>query len=124
MDNGQVHNGELVRDAFAESPHQAVFLPPYSPFLNAAEWFFAQIKPRLSKEEYKDTESLFRAIRSSTSSVTAAHCVAWIREVNRNLHRAMNGEILGREHHYNMAEGDEDLAGQLLQDLENLQVLA
>jgi hypothetical protein len=36
----------------------------------------------------------------------------------------MNGEILGREYHFNMAEGDEDLAGQLLDDLANLRVLA
>ena len=50
--------------------------------------------------------------------------LAWICKVNRNLHRSMNSEVLGQDHHYQMAEGDEDLAGQLLDDLENLQVIA
>ncbi|CBQ73239.1 related to transposase [Sporisorium reilianum SRZ2] len=124
MDNAQFHKTKLIRDTFAESTHQAVYLPPYSPFLNTAEWLFAHVKPRLSKEEYKDPESLFNAICRSANSVTGSHFIGWIREVNRNLHRAMNGEVLGREYDYNMAEGDEDLAGELLADLENLRVLA
>lgn len=124
MDNARFHKTAQVKQAFAESGHQPVFLPPYSPFLNAAEWLFAYVKPRLSKEEYKNTNSLFAAIRTSAATVTPGKVMAWIREVNRNLHRSMNGEILGREHHYQMQEGDEDLAAQLLDDLAALTVLA
>ncbi|CBQ71644.1 hypothetical protein sr00526 [Sporisorium reilianum SRZ2] len=124
MDNAQFHKTKLIRDTFAESPHQAVYLPPYSPFLNAAEWLFAHVKPHLSKEEYKDSESLFNTIHRSANSVTGSHVIGWIRKVNRNLHRAMNGEVLGQEYHFNMTEGDEDLAGQLLSDLADLRVFA
>ena len=48
----------------------------------------------------------------------------WIREVNRNLLRAIKGEALGQEQHYNMSEGDEDPSMQLPNDLANLQALA
>jgi hypothetical protein len=34
----------------------------------------------------------------------------------QNLFRAMNGKTFGREYHYNMAEGDENLGVQLLND--------
>ncbi|GAK64096.1 transposase [Moesziomyces antarcticus] len=122
LDNATIHKTADVRQVFQESIHECVFLPPYSPFLNAAEWHFALIKPRLSKEEYKNTESLLNAIRASANTVTPGMVTSWIREVNRNLIRSINGEILGREHHYNMQEGDEDLAVQLLEDLENMHV--
>jgi transposase len=124
MDNASIHKATDVRNAFAASHHTQVFLPPYSPFLNAAEWLFAHIKPRLSKEEYRSAASLFEAIETSAATVTSAHCTAWIREVNRNLFRAMNREVLGREHHYNMAEGDEDLGASLLNDLSSLRIVS
>ena len=124
MDNAKVHKTADVHQAFHESGHEPVFLPPYSPFLNAAEWHFGYVKPCLSKEQYKDTESLLNTIRASANTVTPGMVTLWIREVNRNLIRSINGEILGRKHHYNMQEGDKDLAVQLLDDLENMQVLA
>ncbi|CBQ70077.1 hypothetical protein sr10056 [Sporisorium reilianum SRZ2] len=121
MDNCQIQKTKDVQDAFADSPHQAVFLPPYSPFLDAAEWLFAHVKPRLSKEQYKDSVSLFQAIRNSPSTVTPAMAHGWIREVNRNLHQALEGKMLGREYHWRMAEGDKDIAEQLLENLQNMQ---
>ncbi|KAJ1570880.1 hypothetical protein NDA11_005171 [Ustilago hordei] len=48
----------------------------------------------------------------------------WLREVNRNLLRAIKGEALGREQHYNTSEGDEELSMQLPNDLANLWALA
>ena len=45
MDNCCIHKTQVVRDAFAASPHTAVFLLPYLPFLNVAEWLFAYVKP-------------------------------------------------------------------------------
>ena len=61
---------------------------------------------------------------SLETTVTPEMAKGWIREVNRNLLRAIQGEALGQEQHYNMSEGDQDLSMQLPNDLANLQALA
>lgn len=120
MDNARIHKLKDVRAVFEESLHKAVFLPPYLPFLDAAEWFFVHIKPRITQEEHKNFESLTEAI---PATVDSACVLGWLRKVNRNLHRLLEGHVLGQEYHWRMAEGDEEVADELTENLRNMQAL-
>ena len=62
--------------------------------------------------------------KCKATTVTAEMAKGWIREVNRNLLRAIKDEVLGQEQHYNMSEGNQDPSMQLPNDLANLQALA
>nr|CDI51063.1 uncharacterized protein BN887_06010 [Melanopsichium pennsylvanicum 4] len=55
------------------------------------------IKPKLSNEIYKNTKNLLEAIRTSANIVISGLVTSWIRDVNRNLVRSVNGKILESE---------------------------
>lgn len=59
MDNSSIHgkNGELSQ-LIGSRGYKCVYLPPYSPELNPIEQFWAIIKGKLRRSQFRNTEDL------------------------------------------------------------------
>lgn len=49
MDNASFHRKKVLEEIFANTEHQLLFLPPYSPELNPIEKYWANLKKKLKK---------------------------------------------------------------------------
>lgn len=95
MDNAKFHKTQMVRDAFSNTGHTLLFLPPYSPHLNAAESVFSSVKTHV-RQQIIQAETLSGHVRSGLERITDAMARGWIREVGRNFQMSLQGEPLGR----------------------------
>lgn len=50
MDSASIHKTQEVKDLMAERGYKATYLPPYSPFLNPIEEFWAKIKTSVRRD--------------------------------------------------------------------------
>ena len=64
MDNVIFHKTEEVRNIITAHRHNPVYLPPYSPFLNAIEELFSEWKRSIRAQEAKTEEQLYDVIDS------------------------------------------------------------
>ena len=103
MDNCRIHLNAGVRAAIAAAGHQLHFLPPYSPFLNAAEWVFAHVKLQLHKSRLASWEHLTQHMQEELDRITADRTSGWICEVCRNFTDAMQSLPLGLTYHADAA---------------------
>lgn len=80
MDNASIHKTQAVLDAIIKNHgHTALFLPPYSPFLNPIEECWAKIKAEVRKTPLKGKENLALRIQEAAQTVTAKDCQGWVR---------------------------------------------
>ena len=70
MDDLGSHNGPAVRAAIAAAGARLLFLPPYSPDLNAIEMAFSKLKALLRKAAERTVEGLWSAIGRLVDTVT------------------------------------------------------
>ena len=74
MDNVRFHHHDEVQAIFDDSPHEVVFLPPYSPFLNPIENMFNQLKHYVKLGRPKNAEEVFAGVTPSSEVVCEADC--------------------------------------------------
>jgi transposase len=109
LDNAKFHKTQRVRDAITASGHTLFFLPPYSPYLNAAESAFGSIKTHV-RQEIVQAETLEGHVTNGLARINAAMARGWIREVGRNFQLLLAGERLGHLYdiHQVLPEGYQD----------------
>ena len=82
MDNVRFHKTQEVRDLIAERGHNALYLPPYSPFLDPIENLFSQWKGIVRSKEPNDETQLYEA-------VTANPCLNYFRNMERYISKSL-----------------------------------
>lgn len=80
MDNAAIHKTAEVKFWVAERSHQILFLPPYSPFLNLVEEFWAKLKDVVKKDpaSVRKNTQLSERIRHASDGLTQIGNVAHI----------------------------------------------
>ena len=96
MDNARIHKPNCIRQAFEDAGHELIFLPPYTPHLDCAEWVFADVKPFVKKQELKSPDSLEDFIKQGIRRIGPSKSQGWLSKVNRNFLKALKGEPLGQ----------------------------
>lgn len=79
MDNAAIHNTPEVLQATRGHGHTALFLLPYSPFLNLIEECWAKIKKEACKIPLTNNEIIADHIEEAAKTVTVENCRGWIR---------------------------------------------
>ena len=77
MDNLSVHKSQKVEEIINSCHAELLFLPPYSPDLNPIEKMWSKVKQILRGLMARAEESLFAAIGTALSQVTAADACGW-----------------------------------------------
>ena len=77
MDNLSVHKSQKVEEIINSCHAELRFLPPYSPDLNPIEKMWSKVKQILRGLMARAEESLFAAIGTALSQVTAADACGW-----------------------------------------------
>lgn len=77
MDNASIHKTKEVMKAIHESCHIALFLPPYSSFLNPIEEFWSKIKGNVRKTPLLKNEMIADRIKGAAKKVTPEDCQGW-----------------------------------------------
>ncbi|KAI8889104.1 hypothetical protein K501DRAFT_171798 [Backusella circina FSU 941] len=92
MDNATIHKTEEVVTAIRDNGHTALFLPPYSPFLNPIEECWSKIKGEVRKTPLLKNEMIADRIEEAVKKVTPEDCQGWIRYSRRLFTKCMNME--------------------------------
>ena len=77
MDNLSAHKSQKVEKILNDCHAELRFLPPYSPDLNPIEKMWSKVKQILRGLMAREEESLFTAIGTALSQVTAADACGW-----------------------------------------------
>ena len=77
MDNLSAHKSQKVEEIINSCHAELRFLPPYSPDLNPIEKMWSKVKQILRGLMARAEESLFAAIGTALSQVTAADARGW-----------------------------------------------
>ena len=74
FDNAKIHHAELLADtisALHDQDHiEVLYLPPYSPFLNAIEFAFNVLKKKVQGMQFNGTKELEGAIATAIRDIT------------------------------------------------------
>ena len=92
MDNAPIHTPAKVRDLVESRGYKCLYLPPYSPFLNPIEEFWAKVKAGIRRNALSADDRLIDGICDSVRYVTRADCQAWIRQVRSFFPPCKSGE--------------------------------
>ena len=87
MDNARFHHSVIVRELFETLAvrHFPVYMPPYSPHLNAIEYCFSVWAKFINHHEKANTAALLALVAEAIASTTIAQCAGYRREVTRYL---------------------------------------
>ena len=94
MDNVPFHKTLEIRNLIAERGHNAVYLPPYSPFLNPIENLFNQWKSYVRNKQSENEDQLYDAVHSSAQDITQENCLNYVRNMEQYMHRCLNKEVI------------------------------
>lgn len=94
MDNVAFHKATVIRNSLAAFGHSVVFLPPYSPFLNPIEEFFAKWKHHVRRGAPRNERELYRAIESSSELVTEQDCAKYFEHMEQFISPCLAGECI------------------------------
>lgn len=97
MDNSPVHSSGVVKDCFTGTKRKQtqMFIPPYSPSLNAIEFAFSVWSNKIKQTYTNDQVSLGEAIEKGSELVTDTKCESFQREVTHCLtHYCIQGKPL------------------------------
>jgi transposase len=88
MDNVPFHHHNSIRELIETRGHHLVFIPPYSPFLNAIENAFSKLKNEAAKalmESRRCPDSVSEALRRGALQITLQDCVGYHENVKSYL---------------------------------------
>ena len=78
MDNVVVHKVAGIREGIEARGAILLYLPPYSPDLNAIEQFFSKLKAVLRKAAARSIERLWKVIGSCLTDFSQRECAAYL----------------------------------------------
>jgi transposase len=78
LDNVRFHTTPKVQELFAASGCDLVFLPPYSPDLNAIEEAISQVKSGLRRLKPRDSLALEEGLGQVLKSVSSSNTISYI----------------------------------------------
>uniref|UniRef100_A0A182W8X6 DDE_3 domain-containing protein n=1 Tax=Anopheles minimus TaxID=112268 RepID=A0A182W8X6_9DIPT len=81
MDNVRFHKCTEIREAIGEEQDRAIYLPPYSPFLNPIENLFSKWKNVVKRTNPQNEADLMEAIANGATTLTADDCEGYIRNM-------------------------------------------
>lgn len=81
MDNLGAHHATGIRAAIEATGAQVLYMPAYSPDLNAIEYCWSKVKAVLRALGARTVATLRRAIRYAAKLVTPENAVGWIHHV-------------------------------------------
>jgi transposase len=93
LDNVPFHHHHVIREFLEGNGHTLVFLPPYSPFLNAIELSFSKIKAAVARKlasVNRRLVSLSELIAECESEVTLNDCLSFHRHTLNYIPRCLN----------------------------------
>lgn len=93
MDNASIHRTNEVKDCITERGYKPTYLPPYSPFLNPIEEFWAKVKTNVRRDCLTVNDNLGDRITEAGKLVTRSDCQGWIRHSMTFFERCVDGEI-------------------------------
>ena len=79
LDNASIHKTDDVQKFIKTRGYKAVYLPPYSPFLNPIELFWSKLKAGVKRDCLTATDNLSARIVESAKQVNVEDCQNWIR---------------------------------------------
>jgi transposase len=92
MDNAPIHTNANIRKMIEDRGYKCVYLPPYSPFLNAIEECWGKIKGSIRRDGLTMDDNLSQRIIESSLTVTPEDCQGWIRHAIQFFERCKAGE--------------------------------
>jgi transposase len=78
MDNLGAHHATGIREAIEATGARVLFMPPYSPDLNAIELCWSKFKGVLRRIGARTVVTLRQAVRRATAQIRQEDAVAWI----------------------------------------------
>jgi transposase len=78
LDNLAAHKVKGVRQAIAAAGASILYLPPYSPDLNAIEQLFAKLKALLRKLAARTGDELWQGIGRLLAAVPPSECAHYL----------------------------------------------
>ena len=94
MDNVRFHKTDEVLNLIQSHGHNAVFLPPYSPFLNPIEEVFNQWKGLVKAKECSTEDELYDAVHNTSDEITAQNCLNYVKHMESYLYKFLNKEVI------------------------------
>ncbi|KAG1036225.1 hypothetical protein G6F43_013086 [Rhizopus delemar] len=70
MDNAPIHKPEKIMEEVSKRGYRIIYLPPYSPFLNPIEEFWAKVKTLVRRSPMTDRDNLVARIREAAEQAT------------------------------------------------------
>jgi len=92
MDNVRFHKTELITNLIQSHGHRAVFLPPYSPFLNPIENLFNQWKNFIKRGQLQNENKLYELVNNSSEQITSIRCMNYYKHMESYLYKCLNRE--------------------------------
>ena len=92
MDNAPIHKPEKITEEVSKREYRIIYLPPYSPFLNPIEEFWAKVKTLVRRSPMTDRDNLVARIREAAEQVIPEDCQGWIRQAEPFFERCLNKE--------------------------------
>jgi len=87
MDNVRFHKTHLVKNLIESHGHYAIFLPPYSPFLNPIENLFNQWKNIVKRGEPNNEDALYELVNTASEKITPENCANYFKNMEKYIFR-------------------------------------
>ncbi len=94
MDNVRFHKTELIVNLIQSHGHHAVFLPPYSPFLNPIENLFNQWKSMIRRCQPNNEDQLHQSVHSTSELISSQNCSNYYKNMEKYIFPSLNREII------------------------------
>jgi transposase len=94
IDNAPIHKPEKTTEEANKRGYRIIYLPPYSPFSNPIEEFWAKVKILVRRFPMTDRDNLVASIREAAEKVTPEDCQDWVRHPESFFERCLNKEEL------------------------------
>lgn len=78
MDNASIHRSPEVKKVLENTRHKQLFIPPYSPFLNAIEECFSKVKTLVKRKPGLSQNDLAVHIGNCSEMITKSDCEGWV----------------------------------------------
>lgn len=93
MDNASIHKKPEIQKLIEERGYKLAFLPPYSPFLNPIEEFWAKVKAGVRRSRLSTKDILSDRIKESSNLVTLSDLEGWVKHSVSFFERCLAGEL-------------------------------
>jgi transposase len=93
MDNASIHKAPEIVKMIEDRGYKCAYLPPYSPFLNPIEEFWAKLKGGIRRNGLSSSDNLSMKIVESAKKISDSNCQGWIRHSISFFDRCLAGEI-------------------------------